>query len=69
MTAHYSPSRLSIIVPVGARRSNLKTLYAEYKAGIDAIGLPYEFIFVIDGPRLDAARALDERAFRVGPAD
>jgi glycosyltransferase involved in cell wall biosynthesis len=38
----------------------LKTLYSEYKAGIAAIGLPYEFIFVLDGPRSDAARALDE---------
>ena len=60
MTAHYTPTRLSIIVPVGARRSNIQTLYAEYKAGIEAIGLPYEFIFVLDGPRPDAARALDE---------
>lgn len=60
MTTHYSPSRLSIIVPVGARRSNLKMLYAEYKAGIAATGLPHEFIFVIDGPRPDATRALDE---------
>jgi glycosyltransferase involved in cell wall biosynthesis len=60
MTAQYEPSRLSIIVPVGPRRSNLKTLYAEYKAGVAAIGLPHEFIFVLDGPRTDAARALDE---------
>jgi glycosyltransferase involved in cell wall biosynthesis len=60
MTAQYEPSRVSIIVPVGARRSNLKTLYAEYKAGVAAIGLPREFIFVLDGPRTDAARALEE---------
>lgn len=60
MTTHYTPSRLSIIIPVGARRSNLKALYAEYKAGVASIGLPYEFIFVIDGPRVDAARMLDE---------
>lgn len=60
MTTPYIPSRLSIIVPVGARRTNLKTLYAEYKAGTAAIGLPYEFIFVLDGPRVDAARALEE---------
>jgi glycosyltransferase involved in cell wall biosynthesis len=60
MTAPYSPSRLSIIVPVGARRADLKTLYAEYKSGVEAIGLPYEFVFVLDGPRGDAARALDE---------
>jgi glycosyltransferase involved in cell wall biosynthesis len=60
MTNHYHPSKISIIIPVGARRSNLKTLYAEYKAGIIAVGIPYEFIFVLDGPRPDASRALDE---------
>jgi glycosyltransferase involved in cell wall biosynthesis len=60
MTAQYQPTRLSIIVPVGARRSNLKTLYAEYKAGAVAAGIPHEFIFVLDGPRADANRALDE---------
>jgi glycosyltransferase involved in cell wall biosynthesis len=60
MTTHYTATRLSIIVPVGSRRSNLKTLYAEYKAGVMAVGIPYEFIFVLDGPRQDAMRALDE---------
>jgi glycosyltransferase involved in cell wall biosynthesis len=60
MTTHYHPSRLSIIVPVGSRRSNLRALYAEYKAGVAATGLPYEFIFVLDGPRSDAARTLTE---------
>lgn len=60
MTTHYEPTRLSIIVPVGARRSDLKALYAEYKSGVAAVGLPYEFIFVLDGPRPDAAEALDQ---------
>jgi glycosyltransferase involved in cell wall biosynthesis len=60
MTTHYTPDRLSIIVPVGSRRADIKTLYAEYKAGIVALGLPYEFIFVVDGPRPDASTALDE---------
>jgi glycosyltransferase involved in cell wall biosynthesis len=67
MTSLYTPTRLSIIVPVGTRRSNLKTLYAEYKAGVAAIGLPYEFIFVLDGQRPDAARTLDE-LLRAGEA-
>ena len=60
MTTQYRPSKISIIVPVGARRSDLKALYAEYKAGIEATNIPHEFIFVIDGPRVDASRALDE---------
>jgi len=51
---------VSVIVPVCARRSELRSLYAQYKAGIEAIGLPYEFIFVIDGNRQDASRTLDE---------
>lgn len=51
---------ISVIVPVCGRRSELRSLYAQYKAGIDAVGLPYEFIFVIDGNRTDASRALDE---------
>jgi glycosyltransferase involved in cell wall biosynthesis len=60
MTTHYKPERLSIIVPVGSRRADIKTLYAEYKTGIAALGIPYEFIFVLDGPRPDASAALDE---------
>ena len=51
---------ISVIVPVCGRRSELRSLYAQYKAGIDAVGLPFEFIFVIDGNRIDAAKALDE---------
>jgi glycosyltransferase involved in cell wall biosynthesis len=51
---------ISVIVPVCGRRSELRPLYAQYKAGIAAVGLPFEFIFVIDGNRTDASRALDE---------
>jgi glycosyltransferase involved in cell wall biosynthesis len=52
---------LSIIIPVGGRRSpNLKQLYAEYKDGVSTLGVPYEFVFVLDGPRADVSKALDE---------
>jgi glycosyltransferase involved in cell wall biosynthesis len=54
------PNSLSVIVPVGARRADLKSLYAEYKAGVAATGLPFEFVFVLDGPRPEAHRILDE---------
>lgn len=57
---NYQINSLSVIVPVGARRTSVKALYAEYKAGIAAIGVPYEFIFVLDGPRADAARSLNQ---------
>jgi len=53
-----SPS-ISVIVPVGSRRSNLATLYREYKAGLDALGTSYEFIFVLDGPRPEARNTLE----------
>src|SRR5690606_13682356 len=58
--AQAAKPQLSVIVPVGARRAGLKALYADSKAGVAALGLRYEFIFVLDGPRLDAARTLDE---------
>ncbi len=49
---------LSIIVPVGARRSNAVDLFADYQRGAEATGLPYEFIFVLDGQRPDFAAGL-----------
>ena len=51
---------ISVIVPVCGRRAELRSLYAQYKSGIEAIGLPFEFIFVIDGNRTDASRTLNE---------
>jgi len=41
---------LSVIVPVCGRRSDPAELYADYKAGLDALGDSYELIFVLDGP-------------------
>jgi glycosyltransferase involved in cell wall biosynthesis len=60
MTAQHHQRLISVIVPVGARRSEIKELYSQYKAGLVALGLPYEIIFVLDGPREDASRGLDE---------
>lgn len=57
---NYQINSLSVIIPVGARRSNVKALYAEYKAGIAAVGVPYEFIFVLDGPRTEVTRSLNQ---------
>src|SRR5688572_249897 len=50
---------ISVIVPVCGRRSELRSLYQQYKAGVDAVGLPFEFIFLIDGDRSDACRTLE----------
>jgi glycosyltransferase involved in cell wall biosynthesis len=62
MTQQSTPSipSLSVIVPVGSRQSDIKGLYAQYKAGLANVGMPYEFIFVLDGPRSEVARGLDE---------
>jgi glycosyltransferase involved in cell wall biosynthesis len=49
---------LSVIVPVGNRYAEVMALYAEYKAGLEALGLPYELIFVLDGPKPDVAAGL-----------
>src|SRR5690242_13936127 len=50
---------LSVIMPVGNRHaSDVATLYAEYKAGLAALDMPYEFIAVLDGPRPDVAATL-----------
>ena len=43
---------ISAIIPVGRRHApDVLALYAEYKEGLEAIGLPYEVIMVLDGPR------------------
>lgn len=57
---NYQIHSLSVIIPVGARRTDVKALYAQYKTGIAAIGVPYEFIFVLDGPRVEVARSLHQ---------
>ena len=42
---------VSVIIPVGERRSPVADLYAEYKLGLKALGVPFEMIFVLDGPQ------------------
>jgi glycosyltransferase involved in cell wall biosynthesis len=49
---------ISAIVPVGDRYSDLTALYPQYRAGLEALGVPYEVIFVLDGPRQEVAAAL-----------
>ena len=47
---------ISAIIPVGRRHApDMLALYAEYKEGLDAIGVPYEVIMVLDGPRPEMA--------------
>ena len=52
-------SQLSVIMPVGKRHApDIAALVAEYRAGLDSLGLAYEFIIVLDGPRPDIAAGL-----------
>jgi glycosyltransferase involved in cell wall biosynthesis len=51
---------LTIIVPVGSRHGDARTLYREYKAGLDALPIPSEILFVVDGSRPKFTGQLDE---------
>ncbi len=47
---------ISAIIPVGARHAtDLLALYADYKSALDALGVTYEVIVVLDGPRPELA--------------
>jgi glycosyltransferase involved in cell wall biosynthesis len=51
-------SLVSVIIPVGERHSDMTALFEEYRRGIAATQLNYEFIVVLDGPHDDVAQAL-----------
>lgn len=47
---------ISAIIPVGGRHAaDIIALYAEYKAGLEALDTSYEVIVVLDGPRPELA--------------
>src|SRR5690242_17368571 len=53
--------KVSVIVPVGPRTApDLAALYAEYLSGVRALGMEFEFVFVLDGPRPRAGAALQK---------
>lgn len=52
MQTTITPIEVSAIIPVGARTDNLLDLHANYKRGLDASGVTYEMIYVIDGARV-----------------
>jgi glycosyltransferase involved in cell wall biosynthesis len=51
---------LSVIVPVGDRHADAQELYADYRAGLATLGVPYQLIFVLDGPQPDFAQGLQK---------
>jgi glycosyltransferase involved in cell wall biosynthesis len=53
------PVAVSVLIPVGKRHHpQMQQLYAEYRVGLEALGVPYECIFVLDGQRDDAGEQL-----------
>jgi glycosyltransferase involved in cell wall biosynthesis len=68
MTNAHALSLVSVIIPVGERKSPIEALYAEYKGGLSRLGVPYELIFVLDGPPQPAVEsALAQLAARGEP--
>src|SRR5450432_2313341 len=67
MTFNSGAALVSVIVPVGARQTPAADLYREYKSGLDSLGAPYEFIFVLDGPQPVCEAALTELATKGAP--
>jgi len=65
MTELATPIQLTIIVPVGSRFTDAEELYLDYKSGVEPLGLTYELIFVLDGPRKKFAEGL-KRLAKVG---
>jgi glycosyltransferase involved in cell wall biosynthesis len=57
-SAKSRPASISVIIPVGSRHGDLGQLDAEYRSGLEMVGLPYEIIFVLDGFRPGAEPAL-----------
>jgi glycosyltransferase involved in cell wall biosynthesis len=58
---------VSAIIPVGSRQTAAATLYGEYHAGLKATGLPFEMIFVLDGPQPEFERTLLDLSARGEP--
>jgi glycosyltransferase involved in cell wall biosynthesis len=47
---------VSVIIPVGSRHAaDILALFADYEAGLQALGSAYEVIVVLDGPRPEVA--------------
>lgn len=67
MNKSAAPVDISIIVPVEERRDDAAQIYEQYKAGLEELGRTFEFIFVLDGPRVDFAAGLQELVDRGEP--
>jgi glycosyltransferase involved in cell wall biosynthesis len=57
-----SSLQISAIVLVGDRQSPAEDVYGQYEQGLAVLGVPYELIFVLDGPQPLFAAALEKLA-------
>lgn len=51
--------KISVLIPVGQRVSDIDELYTGYRQTLDGTARPYEVIFVLDGPMPEVSSALD----------
>ncbi len=51
---------LTVLIPVGSRHTDVAALWREYESGIATLGLTFECIVILDGPRPDIASGLHE---------
>jgi glycosyltransferase involved in cell wall biosynthesis len=50
---------ISVIIPVGHRHADCEEILAEYLKGLRPLDMPFELIFVLDGPHPDFESGLD----------
>jgi glycosyltransferase involved in cell wall biosynthesis len=67
MNPSFAHPLVSVLVPVGERHTPIEQLYPEYNAGLRSLGVPYEFIFVLDGPQPAVEDALRELVMKGEP--
>lgn len=51
-------TELSVIIPITERFDSISELFYDYKRGVEATGMEYEFIYVLDGEQPDALKEL-----------
>ncbi|HEV7714222.1 MAG TPA: glycosyltransferase [Steroidobacteraceae bacterium] len=60
MTERFETANFSAIIPVGGRKGDITSLYRDYRAALSALGGRAEIIFVLDGPRPEAAAQIEQ---------
>ena len=60
MNTNATTKTLSVVIPVTERFDPIAELFHEYKSGIEATALDYEFIYVVDGDQPDVLNELNK---------